>query len=277
MRLARKVEEKNRMLGKGDGPSKRMGPITHRPALSNRWTGQTGPTDAEPRRGNGPQGTVSGVASRNDGGTTSGASIQAPENSGATRNRRNSSFRHLTDAEIEDRRRRKLCFRCDEPFVTGHVCQNKHLNILILGEGGEHEEEEERREEERVEETAMQLNMGSVAGMTSRKSLKLWGTIRDRDVTVLIDTGATHNFLSSQVVEELGLETDDSHDFVVKVGDGHNVRRSGVCRGVELKLPNLIVKQDFYVFELGGVDVVLGYEWLEGLGKIKADFKEHVL
>lgn len=31
------------------------------------------------------------------------------------------------------------------------------------------------------------------------------------------------------------------------------------------------------MFELGGVDVVLGYEWLEGLGKIKTDFKEHVL
>lgn len=44
-----------------------------------------------------------------------------------------------------------------------------------------------------------------------------------------------------------------------------------------MELPSLTVIQDFYVFELGGVDVVLGYEWLESLGKIKVDFKEHVI
>lgn len=43
MKLAKKVEEKNRMLGKGDGHVKRFGPVTNRLALSNRWTRNTGP------------------------------------------------------------------------------------------------------------------------------------------------------------------------------------------------------------------------------------------
>ncbi|RDY08184.1 hypothetical protein CR513_07623, partial [Mucuna pruriens] len=46
---------------------------------------------------------------------------------------------------------------------------------------------------------------------------------------------------------------------------------------VELKLPTLDVKQDFYLFDLGRVDGVLGYVWLEELGDIKANFKEHVM
>lgn len=37
----------------------------------------------------------------------------------------------------------------------------------------------------------MQLSMGSVAVMTSKKSLKLWGMIGEKGGTVLIDTGAT--------------------------------------------------------------------------------------
>lgn len=46
---------------------------------------------------------------------------------------------------------------------------------------------------------------------------------------------------------------------------------------MELELPNLIVIHNFYLFYLRGVDVVLGYVWLEGLGKLKDDFKEHVI
>jgi hypothetical protein len=31
-------------------------------------------------------------------------------------------FRRLTSAELLKRRRQGLCFNCDEPYVSGHVC-----------------------------------------------------------------------------------------------------------------------------------------------------------
>lgn len=94
---------------------------------------------------------------------------------------------------------------------------------------------------------------------------------------VLVDSGASHNFLSCDLVEVLGIQPEETREYAVKVGDRHRIVNKGVCRGVELKLPTLDVKQDFYLFELGGVDVVLGYEWLEGLGNIEINFKEHVM
>lgn len=42
MKLAKRVEEKNRVLGKGDGPNKRVRPNTNRAALNNRWNGGVG-------------------------------------------------------------------------------------------------------------------------------------------------------------------------------------------------------------------------------------------
>lgn len=42
-------------------------------------------------------------------------------------------------------------------------------------------------------------------------------------------------------------------------------------------LPNVKVTETFYLFYLRGVDVLLGYEWLEGSGKIEVDFKDHVM
>lgn len=245
--------------------------------MSNRWTGTAGAGDSEQRIGSGSQGSRTVAPNHPEGHGSTTPTQQPPGSSGTAGTRRNSAFRKLTDEEYEDRRRRNLCFQCDEPFSTGHACRNRTLNILIVGEEGEGGEEAEIQEEKHVEEIAMQLNMGSMAGMTSKKSLKFWGTIGGKGVTVLVDSGATHNFLSNQIVEELGLSLDDNQPFVVKVGDGHQLKRKGMCKNVELELPNMTIIQDFYVFELGGVDVVLGYEWLEGLGEVKADFKEHVL
>lgn len=140
MKLAKKVEEKNKMLGKGEGPTRKFGPVNNRPALNTKWNGSGG-------AGNGVPGTGSASVNRNNESVSTGPTVQSPQSSGATQSRRNSTFRHLTDEELEDRRRRKLCFRCDGPFTPGHVCQNKHLNILILGEGVEAEEEGEVVEE----------------------------------------------------------------------------------------------------------------------------------
>ncbi|KAG4912398.1 hypothetical protein JHK86_052831 [Glycine max] len=80
---------------------------------------------------------------------------------------------------MKDRFRRRLCFRCDEPFSLGHVCHNKHLHMLMLGEGEkvEDKEQENGEEEKLLAGSNMQLNVGSIAGMTIKKSLKLWGTI----------------------------------------------------------------------------------------------------
>jgi len=33
------------------------------------------------------------------------------------------TFRRLTPAEMQERRRQGLCYNCDEPYVPGHVCE----------------------------------------------------------------------------------------------------------------------------------------------------------
>lgn len=194
-------------------------------------------------------------------------------------NRRNAPFKKLTEEEMEEKCRRRLCYRPDEPFVPGHVCRNKHLHILILGEEEEEQVEGEQGEDggDGVDSQTLQLHMSSVAGMTSLKSLKLWGTIFGKRVIVLVDSGASHNFISGDLVNSLGLQPEETKEYAVEVGDGHMIKRKGMCRNVELKLLNMDVIQNFYLFELGGVDVVLGYEWLEGLGDIQANFREHLL
>ncbi|GJX88239.1 putative mitochondrial protein [Tanacetum coccineum] len=64
------------------------------------------------------------------------------------------------------------------------------------------------------------VSLNSVMGFTPNRMMKLCGKIGDREVAVLIDCGATHNFISSKIVEELGLAVSDSGTFNVTLGNG---------------------------------------------------------
>jgi hypothetical protein len=101
-----------------------------------------------------------------------------------------------------------------------------------------------------------------MSGLTSKKTIKLWGDLLNRKVLVLVDCGASHNFISSVLVQNLNLQFTPNSSFTVEVGDGRKIPCVGVCSQLSITLQGLHVQQDFYVFELGNVDIVLGMEWL---------------
>ena len=90
------------------------------------------------------QSNVSGIGS-----STGEGSVVKPSNTFRGR-----SFRKLTDAELQERSRKGLCFRCDKKFGPGHVCANKQLQILVLAEG---EEERDAERETMVDEEEGEL------------------------------------------------------------------------------------------------------------------------
>nr|GFA34340.1 putative mitochondrial protein [Tanacetum cinerariifolium] len=93
--------------------------------------------------------------------------------------------------------------------------------------------------------------------------------IRDREVAVLIDCGATHNFISSKIIEELGLAISDSGTFNVTLGNGETTRSKGICKGLVVVFSEIQVLEDFLPLELGSTDKILGINWLQTLGDVK--------
>lgn len=87
-----------------------------------------------------------------------------------------------------------------------------------------------------TEETATEVSLNSVIGLTSPKTMKLMGKIGERKVVVMIDPGATHNFVSLEAVRELGIPVFGSSEFGVSLGNGEAVRGAGVCEQINLEL-----------------------------------------
>lgn len=65
------------------------------------------------------------------------------------------------------------------------------------------------------------LSMHTVKGLDTEGSMRLMGKIGERDVVVLVDSGATRNFINQRLAEELRLPVTNNKGFRVKVADGH--------------------------------------------------------
>lgn len=164
-------------------------------------------------------------------------------------------------------------FRCEGKFGPGHVCKNKTLNLLLVAE----EEIEELKGAELLDDQSQPENiadgpesavlcLSSLVGFCPPNAMKVKGRIKKQEVVVLIDSGASHNFISEKFLTESGLTRTPTHEFSVQMGNGDEVKNMGVCKGVHLQLDGLDVVADFYPLVLGSTDVILGFKWLASLG-----------
>jgi hypothetical protein len=103
--------------------------------------------------------------------------------------------------------------------------------------------------------------------------MKVEGKVGGVNVLALIDSGATHNFISPQITMALGLSITKVAEKHIKLGDGHKIVSKGVCRDVKMQLGPIEIVVDAWVLELGGLDMVLGVSWLSTLGKVVMDWK----
>lgn len=117
------------------------------------------------------------------------------------------------------------------------------------------------------------LSLNSMGGFVSKKTLKILGEVGGISVVVLVDSGATHNFISKEIVEKAKLSLTSSTNYGVILGTDEAICAAGVCKGVILTISDITIVHDFLPLPLGSADVILGVAWLETLGKIQFDYR----
>ncbi|XP_031257652.1 uncharacterized protein LOC116115659 [Pistacia vera] len=191
-------------------------------------------------------------------------------------------FKQMTELEIQRKKARGVCFRCDANFFPGHRCGDKQFHVVLIDEDESQDEPNDVGADlsENVEEQLpndAELSISSIVGISSPKTMKVKGKISGAEVIVLIDSGASHNFISKGVIEKLGLPVMQTQTFGVRVGDGYQMRCEGECREVQLDIQGTPIIQNFFPFEMNSADVVLGVAWLETLGETTVDWKTQVM
>ncbi|KAJ9548687.1 hypothetical protein OSB04_021230, partial [Centaurea solstitialis] len=184
--------------------------------------------------------------------------------------------RHLTKQEWEDRRKRGLCFSCGQKYSPQHKCTEGQLRVILLADGEEMDDDGEIRCGEAVlddEPADGECNALQLYGLESDtsptlKTLKLAGEIRGIPALILVDSGATHNFLSKHLATALGLEIQLITSLSISLGDGTRVRISELCQGCSIQLGSFTCIVDALVYDLGSLDMILGIAWLGTLGDV---------
>ncbi|KAK1693114.1 hypothetical protein QYE76_009811 [Lolium multiflorum] len=180
------------------------------------------------------------------------------------------------------RRERGECFKCGDKYQPGHKCSKSvPLNLVeelveILQLSVVDSEGEESEGNSSSEETFMHVSLGAMGGTVKKKSLRLQGTIRDKQVLILVDSGSFGNFISSAAVEQLGLPTVDIDPVTVTVANG---AREQVCMAVvdvPWECQGATFTTSFRVFDLPSYDIIVGMDWLDTLGPMWMDWKKKI-
>lgn len=100
------------------------------------------------------------------------------------------------------------------------------------------------------------------------KTTRVMGRIGAQWVTILIDTGSTHNFLDPAVLKNVKLPLNVEENVKVRVANGEVIPSEGRCSGVKIK----IFSVEVHVLVLAGCDMDLEIQWLQELGAILWDF-----
>jgi hypothetical protein len=181
----------------------------------------------------------------------------------------------ITRAQREDRIKKGLCFNCNEKWSKDHQCKKFHV-YQVRDESGDEAssstDSEEGEANENEDDSTHGISYHALSGAPSPQSMRIRGKVGTHDLDVLIDTGSTHNFIRESLVLALGCKFKEHPAFDVMVGDGSHLKCREVCSDVPLRLQESGFEVDLYVIPMKGADVVLGMQWLKGLGQVVWDF-----
>ena len=184
--------------------------------------------------------------------------------------------RHLTPTELRDKRERGLCYNCDEKFSPNHRCRSRYLLLLGCDECDEEDTTVEAPPEATagfVEEISGDIStLHALSCLHQGKSLRVFGTHGVHRFQVLIDSGSTRNFIKSALVEQLGLRVILIPHFRVSTSSGAFLFCQYSCPAIVLVLQEISFTLDLFVLAIEGPDVVLGFPWLQLLGRVSHDY-----
>ncbi|XP_073133935.1 uncharacterized protein [Henckelia pumila] len=87
--------------------------------------------------------------------------------------------------------------------------------------------------------------------------------IRGNATYVLLDSGATHSFISQEFVRRVGIIPKDAvTGYDVTLPSGKILTTSSVLNGVELELQGNLIRADLVVLPMSGFDLILSMDWL---------------
>ena len=112
---------------------------------------------------------------------------------------------------MAERRKQGLCYNCNEPYVHGHKCA--HLFFLEAADYIVQEPEEDDNGPAAspvsvapFDPNEPLISLSAITGIRAEDTMQLHVQIGAHELTALLDSGSTHNFVSALAARCTGLQ-----------------------------------------------------------------------
>lgn len=162
-------------------------------------------------------------------------------------------------AELREQCEKVLCYNCNDKFSPGHRCKKLFLIVAVTTE---EEDEVDMDLVQPQELESHEISLHAISGDHALDTMKVVSQVQETPMTVLFDSGSSHNFISESLARQLELYPVTSLKVRVMIALREKLTSKDKCIGVSIKLRNFLTQVDFYIIPLEGYDVVLRTQWL---------------
>lgn len=113
----------------------------------------------------------------------------------------------------------------------------------------------------------------AISGTQAPRTLLLLGTISDQSISILVDSGSSHSFLSSDIAAKLSGVQPLLPPVSVRVANGGTVDCTAKLPDAEWVVQGHRFHSTLRILPLGSYDMIVGMDWLEAFSPMKVDWK----
>jgi len=191
------------------------------------------------------------------------------------------NVKRITNAEMQIRREKGLCFTCDEKFTPTHKCPNKYMFLLQTNDQEGADPDPDPPDSATVNESELNsyhhLSYNALKGANGLGTIKFQRQIQGVNLQILLDSGNSDNFIQPRIAHFLQLPIEPTPQFQVMVGNGNVLKAEGCVRQLQVKAQNQVLELSAMLLPIAGANLVLGASWLATLGPHVANYNSLTL
>jgi len=196
-------------------------------------------------------------------------------------------YQKLSKEEVQDRIKKCLCFKCGEKWSRDHKCRKGQ--VLVIEDTSDDDNDKTSSEEdssdqadhmaiiESSSDNDAELSLNALTGTQKPTTMRLMAWIGKHEVSLLVDSGPSHNFVNPNVMKRVGMRGSEIEPFDVRVANGEKLQCGEVVNDVKMNVQGVRVVADLHVLAVVGLDVVLGNAWLRGLGRVLHNYEDMII
>jgi len=179
------------------------------------------------------------------------------------------------------RRAQGLCIRCGAKWSRGHKCAEQvqlHLVQELLDMFPDSADADDSGPSSPTSsQIMMHLSAAATVGKTSPKTFCLTGAIQGRVLSILLDSGSSHTFLSASVAESLDGVQPLSPPVSVQIANGQVLQCHSHIPGGSWSMQGCSFSADLKILPLSPYDMILGIDWLSSFSPMQVHWAQRWL